>query len=160
MFLLQVASLRAANAALFRALAAKSGLGVGSGLPPLMPLTSPSPDTVLDPSSPFRDSPGSVSPSDAFLNPFLTGDSGGFPLDDTHDAHDACNNKTELRELHENFAQRHPRPRTCAQPTPPRLRGCGCSCWSYVHNPRPFIPVPLAACGKAHLECRLTGNAK
>ena len=33
----------------------------------------------------------------------------------------------------------------------PYSRGC----WSDVHNPRPFIPVPLAACGKAHLECRL-----
>ena len=28
-----------------------------------------------------------------------------------------------------------------------------------VHDPRPFIPVPLAACGKANPECRLTGEA-
>ena len=38
----------------------------------------------------------------------------------------------------------------------PRSRGC----WSNVHDPRPFIPVPLAACGKAHLECRLTEEAR
>ena len=25
-------------------------------------------------------------------------------------------------------------------------------------TPHPFVPVPLAACGKAHLECRLTGE--
>jgi len=30
-------------------------------------------------------------------------------------------NKKKLRELHEHFAQRHPRPRTCAQPIQPRL---------------------------------------
>ena len=27
----------------------------------------------------------------------------------------------------------------------PHSRGC----WSNVHDPRPFIPAPLAACGKA-----------
>jgi len=32
-------------------------------------------------------------------------------------------------------------------------------CWSNIHGLRPFIPVPLAACGKAHLECGLTGEA-
>ena len=32
-------------------------------------------------------------------------------------------------------------------------------CWSNVHDPRSFISVPLAACGKAHLECRWTGVA-
>ena len=34
---------------------------------------------------------------------------------------DQCNNEIELRELHQFFAQRHPRPRTCAHPTQPRL---------------------------------------
>jgi len=28
-----------------------------------------------------------------------------------------------------------------------------------VHDPRPLNPVPLAACGKVNLECRLTGEA-
>jgi len=37
----------------------------------------------------------------------------------------------------------------------PHSRGC----WSSVHDPRPFIPVRIAACGKAHLECQLTGEA-
>ena len=27
-----------------------------------------------------------------------------------------------------------------------------------VHDPRPLNPVPLAACGKVILECRLTGR--
>jgi len=45
--------------------------------------------------------------------------------------------------------------RDLARALSPHSRGC----WSNVHDPRPFIPVPLAACGKAHLECRLTGEA-
>ena len=45
----------------------------------------------------------------------------------------------ELGEVHGSFAQRHPRLRTCAQPTQPRL---------FEHSvflfttPRPSIPVP------------------
>jgi len=46
--------------------------------------------------------------------------------------------KSELKELHKNFVKHHPRPRTCAQP---------------IHH------VPLAACSKARLKCRLTGVA-
>ena len=37
----------------------------------------------------------------------------------------------------------------------PHSRGC----WSSVHDHAKYIPVPLAACGKAHLECWLTGEA-
>ena len=54
-----------------------------------------------------------------------------------------------------------PRPRTCAltshAPRAAHSRGC----WRNAHNPRPlmpFIPFPLAAYGKAYLECRLTGE--
>ena len=45
--------------------------------------------------------------------------------------------------------------RDLARALSPHSRGC----WSSAHDPRPFIPVPLAACGKAFLECRLTGEA-
>ena len=44
-------------------------------------------------------------------------------------------NKSKLRELHEHFEQCHPRPRTCAQPTQPRLL-------EQRSRPRPFISRP------------------
>jgi len=60
--------------------------------------------------------------------------------------------KQHLRELHEHFAQRRPQARTYANPTQPQLL-------EQRSRPHPFIPLPLAACGKAHLECRMTGEA-
>ena len=38
--------------------------------------------------------------------------------------------------------------RNLARALSPHSRGC----WSSVHSPRPFTPVPLAACGKVYLE--------
>jgi len=58
--------------------------------------------------------------------------------------------KNELRELHEHFGSSVNR--DLARALSPHSRGCG----SNVHDPCPFILVPLAACGKAHLKCRLT----
>ena len=40
------------------------------------------------------------------------------------------------------------------KPPAPHSRGC----WRSAHDPRLFIPVPVAARGKAHLKCRLTGH--
>ena len=45
--------------------------------------------------------------------------------------------------------------RDLARALSPHSRGC----WSNVHDSSLLIPVPLAACDKAHLECRLTGEA-
>ena len=48
-------------------------------------------------------------------------------------------NKNELRELREHFASAT---RDLARALSPHNRGC----WSNVHDPRPFVPVSLAAC--------------
>jgi len=51
--------------------------------------------------------------------------------------------KNELRELHEHFLRIVTR--DLARALSPHSRGC----WSNVHDPCPFISVPLAACRKA-----------
>jgi len=62
-------------------------------------------------------------------------------------------NKNELREL-PNYTGiiLHSTIRNPARALSPHSRAC----WSSVQDPRPIILVPLAACGKARLECQWT----
>ena len=46
----------------------------------------------------------------------------------------------------------HSATRDLARALSPPSRGC----WRSAHDPRLLFPVPLAACGKARLKCRLT----